>query len=236
VIVTGSAGLVAFSTSTGADLWADGYTAASGEVGNGVAVSPDSSTVFVTGQIRAAPQLAYWTVAYNAGTGAVIWSARYEGLGYSRATSVGVSPNGSAVFVTGTTEASPAPTGTRVVTLAYNPATGARLWLDGYPGGQPNGTQFTSPSLAVAPDASTVAVTAGRALKGEQTGYATLAYNAATGRNELTAIYQVAGNVPSTPADVAVSQDSSTAFVTGWSGLTSGIGYPASYLTIGYRI
>jgi outer membrane protein assembly factor BamB len=68
-------------------------------------------------------------VAYNAATGAVVWQARYSGgkkddTGFA---SVTVSPDGSAVYVTGHTGVE-GPTGLRPLIIAYNAATGAVLW------------------------------------------------------------------------------------------------------------
>jgi hypothetical protein len=73
---------------------------------------------------------AYWTTAYNAGTGASRWSALYKGLGFGGASSMAVSPDGSRVYVTGTT--SPNPTPLYLATVAYNTATGATVWADRY--------------------------------------------------------------------------------------------------------
>ncbi|SRR6266567_1305911 len=91
----------------GARLWlarydggSDGYDAA-----HAMAVSPDGSTVFVTGdswRIRATGR-DYATVAYSTATGRRLWVRRYSGPGQRTdiAWAVAVSPDGSMVFVTG---------------------------------------------------------------------------------------------------------------------------------------
>ena len=47
----------------------------------------------------------YATVVYNASTGAQLWATRYNGPsnGYDVAYAIGVNPEGSKVFVTGST-------------------------------------------------------------------------------------------------------------------------------------
>jgi WD40 repeat protein len=97
---------VAYTAATGAKLWVKRYNGP----GNGfdaavqVAVSPDGSTVFITGEstgTTSGPD--YATIAYTAATGTRLWLQRYNGPGNStdRATSVAVSPDGSRLFVTG---------------------------------------------------------------------------------------------------------------------------------------
>ena len=86
-----------------------------------VAVSPDGSTVFVTG-FSGGPTADYVTVAYRAGTGAVIWTKRYKGRGDLVAQPVGVkvSPDSSKVFVTGFSHRSTS--GEDYATIAYSAA------------------------------------------------------------------------------------------------------------------
>jgi hypothetical protein len=237
VFMTGSGGLVAFDAGTGALVWADAFshTYTSGEIAYSVAVSPDSSTVFVAGRISSKPKTAYWTAAYDAATGASVWSATYQGQAVCEATSVAVTPNGAAVIVTGTTTAT-TPKGMKTVTVAYDPATGAQLWLASYRNERPALTYTSTPRLAVAPDSSTVTVTGVRAENGHPAGYVTLTYDAGTGAHEVTSTYQAPGDQPSLPVGIAVSPDGSTAFVTGWSGYTATTGDPASFLTFAYRI
>ena len=101
-IVT-DAGTSLAAASPGTQLWMKLYA----NRGNGgalsAAVSPNGSTVFVTGYTTTARGAEDdTTVAYNPVTGAQRWAKSYGGPGgIDRAVSVAVSPNGKAVFVTG---------------------------------------------------------------------------------------------------------------------------------------
>lgn len=125
VFVTGQRGgngigyqTVAYDGVTGGELWARYFSGRGFGLAEDVAVSPDSSTVYVTGYVNgAAPDTTqYATVAYTAATGTWRWLAVYPGkaTGDSQASSVAVSPSGSQVFVTGG-----GPGG--LTTLAYAP-------------------------------------------------------------------------------------------------------------------
>jgi DNA-binding beta-propeller fold protein YncE len=113
VFVTGEAtsgsgdyATIAYNAATGAQQWAKTYngTANSTDDAHSVAVSPNGSTVYVTGYTTATTTGEdYGTVAYNAATGAQQWVKRYNGpIGRSDfAYSVAVSPTSGTVFVTG---------------------------------------------------------------------------------------------------------------------------------------
>jgi len=130
---------VAYDSVAGAQLWAARYNgAANGDDDpTSIAVSPDGSTVFVTGSSAGSHGLEYATVAYNSATGFQLWEARQAG----KASSLAVSPDGAKVFVTGDRG-----------TIAYATSDGALVWRD-YP---------QASSVAVSPDGSIVFATGGR--------------------------------------------------------------------------
>jgi outer membrane protein assembly factor BamB len=193
---------VAYNAVTGAQSWVRRYTGEA-DMNASVAVSPDGSTVFVTGtRVWQTTGEDYATVAYNAATGVQRWAARYHnGTGKSpdMAQSVAVSANGSKVFVTGASGNAQG-----YATVAYDAATGAQLWAARYNYG-------FGLRVAVSPAGGTVFVTGSSA----DQQYATVAYNAVTGAQLWTARYT--GPSYNSPSSMAVSPDGSTVYVTGFS-------------------
>src|SRR5215470_17584675 len=169
------------------------------------AASPDGSTVYVTGLTGLAH---FSTLAYNAATGAPRWTATFYGRGYSQPSAMAVSPDGSKLFVTGFTTPPGACCADQFVTVAYDAATGTRLWVTRTFSIVNVGSLATA--VAVSPDGFTV-FAAGSA--GENP--VLVAYNATTGAQEWVSRYQVPLGAPGTEEGVAVSPDGSVAFLTG---------------------
>ena len=165
--------------------------------------------------------------AVSSGPGTQLWVSRYNGLGNGGdgARSVAVSPDGNTVYVTGYTDVSSL--NYDYGTVAYNAATGARLWARRYNG--PANGDDTPSSVTVSPDGNTVYVTG--ASQGASSGYdyATAAYGAATGARLWTKRYNGAGSGNDTANSVAVSPTTGTVFVTG---LSVGSGSSADDATI----
>src|SRR5207247_336545 len=101
----------AYDSGTGSALWTRRYNgpANSGDSAYSVAVSPDGARVFVTGASYGPGYVSdYATVAYDAATGGGLWMRRYAGSegGDDVAEKVVASPDGTRVFVTGSTYSS----------------------------------------------------------------------------------------------------------------------------------
>jgi WD40 repeat protein len=226
---------IAYDPSTGAELWVARYNGPAGAgSATSIAVSLDGSRVFVAGRsIGEAFYDDYATVAYDAATGAELWVARYNGPGnkYDFVYAVGVSSDGSKVFVTGSSDGGS--TGWDYATVAYDASTGAQLWLARYNG--PGNGFDTAYALSVSPDGTEIVIT-GEADSGlEATGwdYATVAYDASTGAQLWLAIYD-GGAIPTGPDEaraIVMSTDGSQVLVTGMAGDRQGGGF---YGTIAY--
>ena len=209
---------VAYNAATGAQLWVKRYSGpGSSDIAHSVAVSPNGNTVFVTGTSTSSTTTvtADATVAYNAATGAQLWTKRHSripSLNPAYHNSVAVSPTGGTVYVTGITD-SAGTSGGGYDTIAYNAATGTQLWAKHY------SSSGGANSVAVSPNGSTVFVTGPAFRPARGTGYATVAYNAATGAQLWAKGYVGApGAVPRAVAySVAVSPSGGTVYVTGTS-------------------
>jgi hypothetical protein len=223
---TGSAGGATHAAAgPGTRLWLSRFSSAQGtsDAPASMAVSPGGRRVFVTGfSAGHAPGDFgdYATVAYDAQTGARLWARRYNGPGKGTdlATSVAVSPSGTMVFVTGSSMRNGSVSD--YATIAYNAATGARLWVRRFGPG------------------SASAVTAGRDGRVFVTGsslgdFATVAYRAATGTRLWVTRYDGPGHGFDSATSLALSPGAATLFVTG----RSGDGQPVSaddYATAAY--
>jgi WD40 repeat protein len=206
----------------------------------GLALSPDASTVFVTGDSTGAGGgYDFATVGYDAATGATRWITRYHPAGSSAnyVNGIAVSPDGSKVVVTGQTQNSGSST-FDAVTLAYAAPTGCRLWTTRYDGLL--GLDDTANALAFAPGGS-VAYVGGsvtESLAGIQPNadFATFALDAATGTQLWLATYDGAQkDVQDVVEALAVSPDGTKVFVTGPSTHDSSSGpYNYDYATVGY--
>jgi DNA-binding beta-propeller fold protein YncE len=220
------------SPGPGSQLWAARYNGpGNAGVAYSVAVSPGGGTAFVTGQSAGTSSYVdYGTVAYNAATGARRWAARYSGPGYGwdAASSAAVSPTGGMVFVTGVSQGTTS--GLDYATVAYNAATGARLWVARYNG--PGNGDDGAAQVAVSPTGGTVFVTGYSQGTASGLDYATVAYNAATGAQRWAARYHGPGTGDNFAQSLAVSPGGGTVYVTGQSKATA---TAADYATVAYN-
>jgi hypothetical protein len=213
---------VAYSPTTGAKLWEKRYNGPGNyaDFAHAVKVSPDASTVFVTGEsIGSDGGWDYATVAYDASNGDELWVKRYSGAARrdDYATNLAVSPDGSAVFVTGYSIGSA--NRFDYATVAYDASTGARLWVKRYNG--PGGDTDDAFAVAVSPDASMVLVSGTSLGSSGSPDYATVAYDAADGTQLWVRRYTGTGGNDYCYA-LAIRPDGSAAFVTGESPASNG--------------
>jgi WD40 repeat protein len=214
-------------------------------VAAGAALSATGVTgVSVSGAAAMAPQAARTPLAETSTAaipGAQLWVKRYNGPGSSDdlARSLAVSPSGGRVFVTG--ESQGAESGIDYATVAYNAATGARLWASRY--NDPGNGYDSARSMAVDPNGRMVFVTglSGGAGPGHSTrsarqqsgqDYATVAYNATTGAQVWVKRYNGPGNSDDGALSVAISPSGEAVFVTGFS---PGATLDSDYATVAYN-
>jgi DNA-binding beta-propeller fold protein YncE len=166
--VTGNDATAAYDASTGATLWFKRYSTGARRVPGGLAVSPDSSALFVTSASSHRQTNEHLkTTALDTTTGARIWTRSYANASPD---AIIVSPGGSAVFVTGSAGTTP-----QYATVSYDAATGARLWaaLTGSVG-----APAKPASVAVSQTGSTVIVTGSGTAPNGESEYLTVAYRA----------------------------------------------------------
>ena len=216
--------------SPGDQLWVQRYSGPGNNFDDprAVGVSPDGSKVFVTGQSNTSASSDYATIAYDATTGTQLWAKRYNGPAnfFDGANALGVSPDGSKVFVTGQSDGSG---GFDYATIAYDAATGTQLWVKRYNG--PENLGNVANALGVSPDGSRVFVTGESVGSGSEFDYATVAYDAATGTQQWVTRYNGSANNVDVANALGVSPDGSRVFVTGES---IGPGGDFDYASVAY--
>jgi WD40 repeat protein len=199
------------------NLWIARYDgpASGADDARAVAVSPDGSTVYVTGSSEGGGRgTDYETIAYDTADGSVRWTARYDGPASSSdvAGAIAVSSDGAMVVVTGSSRG-----GLSVqdyATLAYDATTGTQLWLARYRG-VGVGLDDGASAVALSPDDLTVFVTGTSDGDATQDDWATVAYDAATGSMKWGRRFDGPAHGPDSPRALSVSSDGSTLFAAG---------------------
>ena len=206
-IAVAIAGLAAATTNAsaltakpGSRIWTASVTDAKTSGSHGqVLVSPSGSTVYVGGGSDET------VTAYNAATGAVLWTAANPSSNTADA-HLALSPDGSTVYVTAAKDYT-----TAYDTVAYNAATGATLWT----ADAANSTYAFPTTITVSPDGSKVYVAGWKESKGGTPSYYAIdAYSAATGASVWQATYSGPTGHSSFPF-MTVSPDGSRIFAAG---------------------
>jgi hypothetical protein len=120
---------VAYAPKDGSRLWVAEYNGPDADDAHAVAVSSDGSRVFVTGVSGGiGTHVDFATVGYDAGDGTELWVARYNGPGnyQDEGQAIGLSADGSRVFVTGESASGHPSNPFDYATIAYDANDGRR--------------------------------------------------------------------------------------------------------------
>lgn len=219
------------------DTWTDRIDTGFGDdVSYALAVSPDGAQVFVAGSIAGplGPADRHGAVAaYDAIGGGRLWFARTGTDQTEGFNAIAISPDGRRVVAAGGIIGSTARSAD-FLTIAYDAATGERLWESRYDG--PGHDVDGAAAVAVSADGSRVFV-AGTGWGGPAPawdGYETVAYDALTGTTLWDARFDGPGLVDLL-AGLAVSPDGARVYVTGhsWHGIGPG-GTGFDFMTLAY--
>jgi outer membrane protein assembly factor BamB len=224
----------AYDTSSGATIWSREYDgpASNHDDARAIAISPDGSTVFVTGEsFSTVTSYDFATIAYDATTGATRWTKRWDVFGGSldTANALIVTPDGTAMVATGSAFNDLANNPSNDwATIAYDAATGSRLWsrrYAGLPGGNDEAYAVTAAS-----DGSQVFVTGVSDGKSDRPDCLTIAYDAATGQ----ALWVRRFDGPSNGVDAGISiAATADAVVVG--GVMTTSAFSSDFLTMAYE-
>jgi DNA-binding beta-propeller fold protein YncE len=230
---------VAYNATDGTQLWVKRYNGPANRIDTAfdVAVSTDSTKVFVTGASESVFngnfRDDYATIAYDSVNGSQLWATRFDDPSHENddARSIGVSPDGTKVFVTGYSAL--APSAYDYETVAYNTVDGTQSWAKRYDGTGGGGGLDYAYSLAVSPDGTKVFVTGGSPGVSSGVDFATIAYSVGDGTQLWVGRYNGPANANDSATSVAASPDGTKVFVTGWSRDDGSTLYSA-YATVAY--
>ena len=212
--------VLAYDADTGAESWAVQTPKAEAYYGGGLAVSPDGSTLFVD-ETTSVDDLycdadGIITTAYDAASGTEKWTSTYAVAGAhficGTATDIAMSPDGSAVYVTGFGGDGNHKGTFRAITISYDAATGGQRWAVEDPGISTLAGD-SKVSLGVDPQGRTVYVAGDDCSDYPTCVTSTIAYEADSGARRWISRYDGGGRLYT--ADLAVSPDGRGVFITG---------------------
>jgi hypothetical protein len=214
---------IAYDTSNGDVRWLNRFAFA--DIDNWaskIVVTPDGQMVFVTG----ATSDGYPIVAYDAASGDRQWVKSVQPAGYvGFEGTLAVSPDSQLVYFTGEVQIGDGPS-TRLVTRAYDTATGERAWgarLDA-----PAGLQVTPAAITVDEQGARVFVvgsigTLNQFPSDNPPDFFTVAYGASMGGHLWTRTYDGPANGADDARAVAVTPNGLHVIVAGSSGGSNGM-------------
>lgn len=217
----GSSYVLAYDALTGAEAWKVQTPKAEAYYGGGLALSPDGSTVVVTetasGHDLYCDADGIITTAYDAAGGTQKWTATYAVAGGNficgTANDIAMSPDGTAVYVTGYGGAGTHNNTYRALTIAYDAATGNQTWAVEDDAISTFNGDSKMVSIGVDPDGSTVFIAGDDCSSYSSCTLSTIAYDAESGARRWITHDDAGGR--GNVADVAVGPDGRRVFVTG---------------------
>jgi hypothetical protein len=206
---------IAYDAATGQRVWKRRFTGPGErrDTISGIVLSPDDGTLFVTGTSEASNgQTHIRTIAYEAASGLVRWSRQFHDV-VGNPFAIAASPDGTAVFVTGSSVG--AKGRDQMVTIAYAAETGVQEWVRRYDG--VDNRPDMGVALGVGADSNRVFVTGVRDGGRDQHDFVTIAYRTSGGTTAWTSVYDGPAGGSDEPSALAVSPDGTQVFVTGHS-------------------
>jgi outer membrane protein assembly factor BamB len=176
---------IAYEPTSGDELWRARFDwrDAGSDRPTALAVSPDGTRVFVTGDSYPRPYVTYHVVvlAYDAATGTLLWGRGSEDPDVrSTGRAIAVSPDGGHVFVTGM--GTRTDDNTNIRTVAYDASDGTKEWTRVFD--EPGHDTDIATSMALSPDGSHVFVAGESGPINVDTDWIVLSYDANRGAFE----------------------------------------------------
>lgn len=211
----------AYDIATGQQLWCqvhedEGFY----DEGVSVVVSPDSSRVYVTASSFNGMNNDYLIIAYNARTGNVLWTYRYNPYDEDdRPLDMTISPDGRYVYVTG--ESFVPSQDYNYATIAIRTIDGQLEWQQLYNGPHSSRSRDSGVGIEISPDGSRVFV-AGQTIGLEPVGndpppnLSVIAYNAISGEQLWVSVFDTPRSTNGGSYDIGIRRGGDFVYATGF--------------------